>query len=216
MKIAVIGSNTALGRRVVNKAEDKGISVIGAVRTAENLVGNGPLVLKDYNEITLDDLDGCHYIVDTVSFPHIDHYSTDLLPVWHLLELYKNHSARLLIVGSCAFLYTDKKRDKYVLDDARLCYDNEDQRLRQCVNAWNRLKTNTDVHWSVLCPPLILDRRGYGTGEYEFGDDIMPIGLDGISSISINDYATALIEMLLRGPKEHGCMSVRATSVRGR
>ncbi|MBO6259088.1 MAG: hypothetical protein J6M93_07130 [Succinivibrio sp.] len=212
MKIAVIGANSTLGRKVVNKAEEKGINVVGMVRTAENLVGSGPLVLKDYHSLEQEDLEGCHYVVDTVSFPHIDRYSTELLPVWRLLEIMKDSAQKLLCVGSCSFLYTDKTRQKMVLDDSCLCSDSEDEKshLRMCVNAFRRLGTNRNVHWGVLCPPLILDRRGYGAGNLEFGNDIVPMGLDGNSSITLNEFANAVIELLLRGFDDHQCISVRS------
>lgn len=213
MKIAVIGANSTLGRKVVNKAEEKGISVIGMVRTAENLVGSGPLVLKDYHTLQEDDLEGCHYVVDTVSFPHIERYSTDLLPIWRLLEIMKNSPKKLLCVGSCSFLYTDRTKKKIVLDDSCLCYTSEDEKshLRMCVNAWKRLCENSNVHWGMLCPPLILDRRGYGSGSLEFGDDIVPMGLDGNSCITLNEFANAVVELLLRGFTDHKCVSVRSS-----
>ena len=209
MKIAVIGANSTLGRKVVLKAEEKGIGVIGMVRSAENLVGNGPLVLKDYPLLQSDDLEGCHCIVDTVSFVHIERYSTEMLPLWRLLEIVSPEQ-QLLCVGSCAFLYTDESRRQILLESGMLCNENDKGQLRQCVNAYERLRMNESVRWSVLCPPLILDRRGYGTGRIEFAGDVFPLGLDGHSQISVVDLASAVIELLLRGLPEHGLVSVRS------
>lgn len=215
MKIAVVGANSTLGRRIVIKAEEIGINVVGMVRSADNLVGNGALVLKDYNELEAEDFEGCHVVLDTVSFPHIERYSSELLPVWRLLEIFKNTPQPLLLIGSCAFLYSDESREKIVLDDSCLCCENsqDKNRLRLCVNAYKRLKEVQDVAWSVLCPPLILDQKGYGQGKFEFGNDVVPMGIDGISSITLTDFTSAVIELLLRGFKPHALQSVRATKV---
>lgn len=210
MKIAVIGANSTLGRKVVNKAEARGIAVVGMVRTAERLVGDGPLVLKPYHELTNDDLAGCHAVVDTVSFPHVDRYAGDDLPLWHLLTLCAGGERRLLAVGSCAFLYVDGSRRRRVADDEGVAAALSAPILRQCARIYDRLRTVGDVHWGVLCPPLVVDRRGYGSGRYEFGDDLLPMGADGSSAITLVDLADATVETLLRGVPRRRCISVRA------
>lgn len=87
MKIAVIGADTELGKRIVLKAEEYGISVVCCVENFGSLVGSGKLIIKPYDSITYKDLEDCHYVVDAKSFLEIRKFSTDLLPVWHLLEI---------------------------------------------------------------------------------------------------------------------------------
>ncbi|NLK84961.1 MAG: hypothetical protein GX278_03230 [Aeromonadales bacterium] len=211
MKIAVIGADTNLGKKLVLDAEANGISVVACTEKFTSLVGNGKLVIKTYDSLTLDDFANCHYVIDAISFMHIRKYSTELLPVWHLLELLKNSSLKLLELGSCAFLYTDKSKNTYVANtDAYALDDEQNTKDRLCINAYERLCHCTDVQWSVLCPPLLLDPHAYGTGEIEFSEDILCVGLEGDSFISEVDFAKATIELLKRIPKVHSCMCVRS------
>ncbi len=213
MKIAVVGAGSPLGRKIVLKAEDQGINVVSIVKDASVMVGTGPVIIKDFSEIDTDDFEGCHYVIDAESFTEITRYSSDLLPLWRLLEVLKNSASKLLCIGSCAFLYTDKSRNKMVLDDSLMCYEDAQSKREQrlCVNAYKRLKENSSVSWSVLCPPLIVDKRGYGSGSFEFLDDVLPMDIEGRSVITLNDLASAVVELLKIGPKEHKCASVYST-----
>lgn len=215
MRIAVIGANTSCGNKIVLKAESQGIKVTSIVNSFSDVVGNGKLIVKDYDDITFEDVKDCHYIVDALSFLEITRFSSDVLPVWHLLEILKNSPVRLLELGSAAFLYTDKSRQKLVVEsDSVILDDKQNKTDRLCVNAYKRLSSCLNVDWSVLCPPLLLDEYSYGSGEYEFSDNILPVGLNGDSFISLNDYITACIELLKLNPKKHSCVSVRGTRLK--
>ncbi len=210
MKIAILGANSALGSSLVKKAEEAKISVVNLVSNAINLVGQGRVVIKDYSDLTLKDIADCHYVIDTESFLRIDKYSSDLLPLWHLLEIMRSSRIKLLALGSSSFLYTDKSRSQMVFQsECQLDYV-QSLKGRLSVNAYLRLKSCTNVDWSVLCPPLLVEQNGYGCGEIEFSNDILPMGLNGDSSISQNDFVLAVVELLKRGPKSHQCVSVRA------
>ena len=90
MKIAILGANSALGSSLVKKAEEAKISVVNLVSNAINLVGQGRVVIKDYSDLTLKDIADCHYVIDTESFLLIDKYSSDLLPLCHLIEIMRS------------------------------------------------------------------------------------------------------------------------------
>ena len=195
MKIAVVGANTALGSSIVRKAEESGIGVVSLVTSAINLAGQGRVVIKNFQDLLISDFNDCHCIVDTESFLRIDKYSSDLLPIWHLLELLKGSSIKLLTLGSSSFLYTDKSRRNLVYESECLCSESEAISPLLCVNAYNRLKSCDNVNWSVLCPPLLIDKAGYGCGNIEFSNDILPMGVDGDSSISQSDFSLATIEL---------------------
>ena len=209
MKIAVLGANTALGASIVRKAEEAGIVVVNLVDNALNLQGEGRVVIKDFQDLLLKDFADCHYVIDTESFIRIDKYSSDLLPLWHLLELMRASPIKLLALGSSAFLYTDKSRKHLVYENDCLSQGVNHKSLLG-VNAYQRLKSCINVQWSVLCPPLLIEQNVYSTGVLEFSDDILPMGLDGDSSISQGDFASATIELLKRGVKAHHCVSVRS------
>lgn len=214
MKIAVLGANRRLGAKIVTDAEAQGIGVISLVQDPLNLQGSGPVVLKDYQDLTAADLAGCHYVVDALSFPEIGSFSTDLLPLWKLVELLRGTSCKLLCAGSCCCLYTDEKRSTLVYTNQCLWQDQprDGDRIRLKVNAYQRLKAVRDVDWALLCPPLIVDDKNYdkGSGSWEFSGDVLPVGLDGSSRITIGDFAKACVELLKRGFAPGSCLSVRA------
>ncbi len=211
MKIAVVGANTELGGKLVLKAEKEGINVVNLVSSFDNVKGNGQIVIKDYEDITRDDIADCHYVVDVLSFFNISKFSSELLPLWHLLEILKDSDIRLLELGSSAFLYTDSTRSKLVVDTDSYILDETQNKIdRLCVNAYKRLSLCRNVSWSVLCPPLMLDEFAFGSGEYEFSNDVLPVGLNGDSYISENDFLSACVELLKRIPEKHRCISVKA------
>lgn len=211
MRIAVLGANTTTGQKIVKEAEKAGIKVTSLVSSFNDVVGNGKLIVKPFEELKFTDVEDCNYIVDAVSFFCISKYSSELLPVWHMLELLKNSKIKLLELGSAAFLYTDSKKSKFVFDqDSIVIDDNQSKIDRLCVNAFVRLSACTNVEWSCLCPPLLLDEYIYGNGKFEFSDNILPVGIKGDSSISLNDYVLACIDLLKISPKKHQCISVRS------
>lgn len=210
MRIAVIGANSSCGKEIVLKAESQGIKVTSIVNSFSDVVGNGKLIVKDYDEVVFDDVKDCHYVVDALSFLEITRFSSDVLPVWHFLEILKNSPVKLLELGSAAFLFTDKTRQKLVVESDSVILDDRQNKVdRLCVNAFKRLSSCSNVDWSVLCPPLLLDEFSYGSGEYEFSDNILPVGINGDSFIALNDYISACIELLKLKPKTHSCVSVR-------
>ena len=127
MKIAVLGADTELGRRIVNAAEAAGIQVVSVVEHFTSSIGNGPLIIKEVRELSINDLSKCHAVIDTLSFPRIEAYGTENLPFWHVRNLIKNSPIKLIAVGSSAFLYTDKKRDTFVRDMDGIHFDNNEK-----------------------------------------------------------------------------------------
>ena len=81
MRIAVIGANSSCGKKIVLKAESQGIKVTSIVNSFSDVVGNGKLIVKDYDEVVFDDVKDCHYVVDALSFLEITRFSSDVLPV---------------------------------------------------------------------------------------------------------------------------------------
>ncbi|WP_294566679.1 hypothetical protein [uncultured Succinatimonas sp.] len=210
MKIAVLGADTELGRRIVNAAEAAGIQVVSVVEHFTSSIGNGPLIIKEVRELSINDLSKCHAVIDTLSFPRIEAYGTENLPFWHVRNLIKNSPIKLIAVGSSAFLYTDKKRDTFVRDMDGIHFDNNEKRHNLAVEAFLKIKEIHDVEWTLLCPPLVLDLKAYGTGKFELGDDILPMSVSGSSYISLCDFCKALVELLKVGGYSCRCVGVRS------
>ena len=210
MKIAVLGADTELGKRMVNAAEAAGIQVVAVVENFTSSIGSGPLIIKEACELNLNDFSKCHAVIDTLSFPRIESYGTENLPFWHVCNLIKNSSIKLIAVGSSAFLYTDKKRDTFVRDMDGIHFDNNENKHNLAVEAFLRIKKIEDVDWTLLCPPLVLDLKAYGTGRFELGNDILPMDIKGSSYISLCDFCKALVELLKVGGYSCKCVGVRS------
>ena len=210
MKIAVLGADTELGRRIVNAAEGAGIQVASVVEHFASSIGSGPLIIKEVHELNINDFSKCHAIIDTLSFQRIEANGADKLPFWHVCNLIRHSSIKLIAVGSSAFLYTDKKRDTFVRDMDGIHFDNNEKRHNLAVEAFLKIKEIHDVEWTLLCPPLVLDLKAYGTGKFELGDDILPMSVSGSSYISLCDFCKALVELLKVGGYSCRCVGVRS------
>lgn len=213
MRIAVLGAARVPGIGLVEAAEARGIHVVSAVEDPSFLPGDGPIIIKPYSELELSDLAGCHVVVDAVSFPRIAEYPEDKLPLWHLLEILRGSGIPLLCVGSAACLYTGEDRSEGMLESSCLCDDERDASFRLAAAASKRLKAESEVAWTLLCPPLIFDPDGYKSGRIEFFSEVLPMGVDGSSYISGPDLALAAVELLLRGLKSHETVAVRGAMI---
>ena len=209
MRIAVIGAAGEPGRRIVAEAEKKGIQVTSVVSDPSVMPGSGPVIIKDFRDLDKGDLEGMHAVVDAESFPRIGRYNSDDLPLWRIGALLQGSAAGLLAVGSTSSLYADSSRSSMVIDDCCMTQDGHEQALRLCATASRRLRSERSFKWTLLCPPLILDKDAPATGSFIFGDDVLPMGLDGSSRISGADFARACVDLLLRGLEPYAVASVR-------
>ena len=57
------------------------------------------------------------------------------------------------------------------------------------------LRGQTDVEWTVLCPPMSIEPGGR-TGQFRLGGDDLMAAADGSSRISAEDYAVAMVDEL--------------------
>ncbi len=210
MRIAVVGAAGEPGMRIVAEAEKKGISVTSVVSDPSVMPGSGPVIIKDFRDLEKADLEGMHAVVDAESFPRIGRYSSDDLPLWRIGALAGESGTGVLVVGSTSSLYSDLSRTAMVTDDCCMTQGGHEQALRLCATASRRLRSERSFNWTLLCPPLILDPDAPATGRFTFGDDVLPMGVDGSSRISGADFARACVELLLRGLRSFSTVSVRA------
>mgnify|MGYP002521765853 CR=1 FL=1 len=210
MKAAVVGAHTVLGSGVVTALERRGIHSVAIMPKLCALAGEGQIIIKDYAELTAEDLFDVQVVIDAVSFPNITAFSSDMLPLWHELELLNMCQSKLLCIGSASCLFADDSRSTSVFDSSCLCQEDEGFANRLRANAFKRLQAEQEVFWTLLCPPLICDEHSPRTGNYEFSGDVLPMGEDGSSCISIADLADAAAELLKCGLQMHKVVSVRA------
>ena len=210
MKIAVIGANTRLGRLIVIEAERSGIQVTSIVNDYKDLVGNGPVKLCSYTDLVYSDINKFYALIDATSFLDIASFSLERLPCLHVCHLLQKENIKLLCVGSPALLYTDKSKTELFGDNVDIQNSIRGSDATRQILTLKRMRDYNNVNWSLLCPPMHLDEKGYGKGRYEFSDDVLPLDVTGRSSISYKDLSLACIDYLKRGPKSQSVISVRS------
>lgn len=198
MKIAVLGANTALGKMVVTDAEREGIQVTSIVSTPVDLVGSGPVMVKESYELSLDELNRFYAVIDAVSFPLIaEHVFVDL-PIFHLAASLKNSSCRYLGFGSCYILFTDHKKQETVMDCEGMFYEKGQNRAYKIRELMDKISGFQDFNYTLLCPPLNIREDAYPTGRFKFFSNILPMSDLGESTITLGDLSLAMIELLKR------------------
>ena len=108
---------------------------------------------------------------------------------------------RLLCVGGAASLMTPEGKeyiDSSLWDSA---FDPYRQSIRGTRALYYMLKPETGIDWVFLAPSAWL-RPGARTGIFRHGSDDMLFAPDGTSSISLEDYALAMIDELV-APRHH-------------
>ncbi len=209
MKAAVLGANSALGRRIVLQAEAAGIAVTSVVSAPTDLVGNGPIIIKEPEELTAQELSRFHVVIDALSFPLITRWSEGQTPLERIEAALRESGAAYVAVGDCSLLYTDSSRQELIADSGFLAGASGSSDPQRCKKLYQHLQDLKDLKWTLLCPPLVLDAHAYGRGRFELTDDVLPMGLDGSSRIALSDFVSALIELLkVRGHLQR-CASVR-------
>ena len=199
MKIAVVGANSPLGKSLVLDAEKEGIQVTSIVSSPQDLVGNGPIIIKECFELTPSELQKFYAVVDAISFAQITKKVFETLPVFSLAPLLKGLPCRYVAFGSCYLLFSDSKRTQRLGESSSMFFIKGDLRASKVLELYHKIQTFKDFKYTLLCPPLTVKEESYPTGKFEFGDDLLPLSLDGSSSITLGDLSLAMVELLKRG-----------------
>ncbi len=207
MKIAVIGANNPLGQMIVKEAENISISVTSIVDSPLNLVGNGPVIIDDIDDIKDSVLKEFHYIIDTISFSSINSI-IDETCVFKLIRKLKNSDTKILTIAPCSILYTDKSKKEYVAECSDICDSLDIEKKELTLKCFKLLKNKKDAKWILVSSPLNLDNDGYATGLFEIHDDILPFALNGLSHIVLGDFAKAIVHIIKKNVETYRVYSV--------
>ena len=209
MKAAVLGANSALGRRIVLHAEQCGIAVTSIVSTPADLVGNGPIIIKEPEELESTELERFHVLIDALSFPQFVRFTLGQTPLEVLHDKLEQTACFYVGIGDCSILFADSSRQVLIADSPLVHGLSGTSDPQRCKELLQKLQQWAQFNWTLLCPPLVLDEHSYGKGRFELSSDVLPVGLDGSSRIALSDFIEALIELLkVRGSKCR-CISCR-------
>ncbi|MEV5832497.1 NAD(P)H-binding protein [Nocardia sp. NPDC052112] len=196
MRITVFGAAGEVGSRVVAEALDRGHEVTAVVRDRTR-AGAVPAAatLRAGDAANLDDVvslsTGQDLVVTaTRPAPGREYELPAITSV--LLSAAARTGARLLVVGGAATLFIPGA-------DALTLHESPDFPVelraiaRACADQLAICRGETAADWTYLSPPAELV-RGRRTGTYRLGTDELLTDADGVSAISLADFAVALLD----------------------
>lgn len=192
MKIAIIGATGRVGSRVATEALNRNHEVTAIVRSASKIITPSiAIVEKDIMELTEEDLEIYDVVVDAFGTPEKFSY-LHVETAKHLISLLRNkEKPRLIIVGGAGSLWVDDT-------GTELCAVPEFPEAYKITATAMRdelvfLRSVSNVNWTFLSPSAEF-APGERTGHYRIGNDRLLVDQAGNSSISMEDYAIALVD----------------------
>lgn len=187
MKIAVIGANGRAGSRIVNEAVEKGHNVIRISRNGEGEIN------KDAFKLTSSDLEGIDVLIS--AFATWEDQSLHLKIAKHLDTITLEADIPWYTVGGAGSLYVDKDTQLFKTESFPESY----YEVAKGMNVgYEYLKDQGQSKWSYFSPSAIFE-PGERTGKYKFGGNNVMADLAGVSRISMEDYAVAMIDAVEKG-----------------
>lgn len=187
LKIAIIGISGNVGKRIAEEALNRGHQVTGIARNVDGIASRNNLSLKagyiNDPEALAEMLKGNDLVVSSVK-------PTDFDPDQLIKAVRLSAVKRYLAVGGAGSL--EISPGVTLLDTGKLP-DSIVPSARGAQNFLNILRSVKDLDWTVLSPAVQFS-AGERTGKFRLGDDQLITDKNGISAISFEDYAVALLD----------------------
>ncbi len=197
MKITVLGAAGNVGRRVVAEALSRGHEVTAVVRNAEAFSALPDGVIAKIGNATdstdIARLTASQDVVINATRPPSDNREQVLNFTRSLMAGVAANDLRLIVVGGAATLKVPGTGGRMVMEDARYLPESARHIGHASANQQQACQAETQVNWVYVSPPASLI-PGERTGQYRLGADELLIDADGVSTISIEDLAVAIID----------------------
>lgn len=184
MKIAVIGSTGRAGSRIVTEAQERGHEVVGISR--KSIDG----IQKDLWSLSQDDLKGFDVVVS--AFGTWEDQSLHLKAAKHIDSIMSGLSTRWIAVGGAGSLFVAPGLRLMDSDGFPEAYKAVAEGMGKGLEY---LENEGTSNWSYFSPAAAFE-PGEKTGQYTFGQNELLVDSKGNSSISMEDYAAALLEVI--------------------
>lgn len=205
MKITVLGATGNAGRRVVAEALSRGHEVTAVVRnsTVTNNLPTGIKILtgdagniEDVTEVSA----GQDVVISAIRAA--SGHGDDVIPTTRsLMDGLATTGVRLLVVGGAATLTVPGTDGKTVMEDSNYLPVSARPIGQASADQFEVCLAETRVDWAYLSPAAQF-APGKRTGNYRLGTDELLIDAEGISKISMEDAAAALLDEAER-PRHH-------------
>ncbi|HEY1283572.1 MAG TPA: NAD(P)-dependent oxidoreductase [Steroidobacteraceae bacterium] len=210
MKVALIGASGYVGSRVLSEALQRGHRVTAIVRHPEKVPAHARLEVHAVDVLKVDELATAltgHDVVVSSFNPERGSQAPDIYErhvAGHkaiIAALKKSGVTRFIAVGGAASLKTASGQE--YLDSPEFPADFAPFKagIRGTRELYYLLQKEPHLDWVFLSPSVRLT-PGTRTGRYRVGKDHVLYDAQGVSAISLEDYAVALLDELEQ-PKHH-------------
>jgi putative NADH-flavin reductase len=181
VKILILGATGTVGSHVADEAILRGHEVIARGRDSVRATDADSVARAAAGQDT----------VVSAAFDHANPETLLEIIAALLTGLERAGVRRLIVVGGAGTLEAERGRLVLDLDDFNPAYRAEAQAH---LDALGILRTaQTPVEWTVITPPRRFDDSGR-TGSYRTGEDELLLDEAGLSRISLEDFAVALLD----------------------
>lgn len=196
MRITVFGAAGNVGSRVVAEALSRGHQVSAVVRDQARIADLPTDVdpgIGDAAKVAdVAALSAGQNLVISATRPAPGRETELVTTAQALLAGLAGTGVRLLLVGGAATLTLPGAGGMTVVEDPHFPADLRDLAIA-CADQLQACRDETGVDWTYLSPPALLE-PGRRTGTYRSGFDELLIDDRGNSTISMEDFAVALLD----------------------
>lgn len=199
--VLLIGATGFVGSAILNELLDRGHKVTAVVRNVEKLAGKEGVTAVAASVENVDDIAALATGKDAIisaynpgwANPDIARLINENYP--KILEAAKKSGVkRLLIVGGAGTLFCAP--GLRVVDSGAIPEEIMGG-VRPLGDFYlNTLTNEKDIDWVFLSPAGTLDADGARTGKFRLGEDDLIVDENGVSHISVQDYAVAMVDEL--------------------
>lgn len=200
MRIALVGATGFIGSKILEEAASRGHSITAICRHPEKVPARDGVKTRaaDVNDLAaLTDVIGSHDIVVHACAPPREmemapKIAAQTTITTNIIEATKARGIpRILAVGGAGTLLIDGVRS---MDRPDFPKQFEGGAKATAVIK-ELLEEEHDFDWTVLCPSTMIV-PGERTGKFRLDFDDLIVGPDGTSTISVEDFALALVNEL--------------------
>ena len=210
MKVALIGATGYVGNRLLTELLQRGHRVTALARHPESLAPHANLTAKRADVLKVDELSKIlngHDAVISAFNPGRGSAEPDIFDkhvAGHkaiLAAVNKSGVKRLLAVGGAASLKIASGQEYLDSPEFPPEYAPYKDGIRGTRELYYLLKKEPHLDWVFLSPSVRL-LPGVRTGKYRVGTDRVLYDANGVSAISLEDYAVAMVDELEQ-PQHH-------------
>jgi len=210
MKIALFGATGHLGQGILNEALSRGYDVVAVVRDASRLTQHNDKLKVVTGDVAqpaswLNAVRGADAVVASLSARRDGNPESVPANAGVFLDnLPKAGVKRLLWVGGAGSL--EVAPGVKVIDDPHFPDAWKPEAIAQS-KALDMLRASkADVDWTYISPAALIE-DGERSGKYRVGGDQLLVDANGVSRITVPDYAVALLDRI----EKHDALRQRIT-----